>query len=122
MNKAMKKTLALGLILCLILCATLLAACNPKEDNDQPPQPKPETYTVNVTCDDDAALENVKVQVKNENGEKVGEKELTEGKATFELAPANYTATLSGVAEEYVFEDGVLTATEKECTIEVARL
>ncbi len=120
MNKSLKTSLALGLILSLILCAALLAACDPKEDPQ--PQPKTETYTVNVTCEDSAALENVKVQIKDANGEKADEKDLENGKAVFELVPANYTATLSGIGEDYSFEDGTLSATDKECTIEVLHI
>lgn len=115
MKKVYKNSLVLGLILCLILCAALFVACDP--DKNDPPTA---TYTVTVTCEDAQALTDVKVSLKNSAGEVAAQKALEQGKATFELAPANYTATLSGVPEGYTFEDGALTATKLECTIEIA--
>ena len=113
MNKVMKRSLVLGLILCLILCAALLVACDPNTPKDDDKT----TYNVTVTCEDSAALTNVKVQLKNSKGETVAEKPLDQGKATFELEAADYTVTLTGVPENYSYTDGALSATQTDCTI-----
>ncbi len=112
MNKIMRCALVLGLVLCLILCAALFVACDPKKDAKT-------TYTVTVTCQDDVDLTNVKVQLKDSNGEIAAEKALDQGKATFELSAAEYTVTLSGVPVGYLFKEATLNDTVKDCNLEL---
>ena len=112
MNKHTKTILVFALVLIFALSAALLAACDKDKD------PSTTTYTVTVTCDDASALANVKVQLNKADGTSAAEaKALENGKATFDLAPADYTATLTGVPSGYQFENGSLTATTTACTI-----
>lgn len=113
-NKILKGSLVLALILVFVLSAAVLVACN---------KPETTTYTVTVTCEDAATLANVKVQLKKADGTLAAENGLTEGKATFELEPAEYTATLTGfTATEWGFAEAKLTAENPSCTIALTKL
>ncbi len=111
MNKTIKTLLVAVMVVCLAVSAIALVACKDKTV----------TYTVNVTCNDTAALNNVKVQIKKADGTLVKEATPIDGKATFDLEGADYTATLTGVAEGYEFADGKLTADAPSCTITVTK-
>lgn len=78
------------------------------------------TYTVTVVCDDDISLDGVKVQLKK-GAENAGEKELEDGKASFELEAGTYTATLTGCPEEYTYEPQTLTAVSPAATIRLTK-
>lgn len=112
MNKTLKKLLIFGLSLCLILCG---AACTGNTENNKT------VYTVTVTCEESEVLSNVKVQIKKADGSSAGESGLTNGKATFELETASYTATLTGVPEDYTFTEGNLSGTSTACTIAITK-
>ncbi len=92
--KLLKRILLIGLALCLVL--GLAAACVDNED----PNPETVTYTVEVEIagdDSDSALvlSLLKVQLKKD-GTVAAEKELTSGKAVFELEAGTYTAEVVG--------------------------
>ncbi len=78
------------------------------------------TYTVTVVCDDDISLDGVKVQLKK-GAENAGEKELEDGKASFELEAGTYTATLTGCPEDYTYEPQTLTAVSPAATIRLTK-
>lgn len=115
MNRLLKKLLILGLALCMVFAGGALAACGGETEKTTT------RYTVTVTCEDSSALAAVKVQLKKADGSLVQESALTDGKATFELEPATYTATLTGVPESYSFENGSLTETTTSCTIALTK-
>ncbi len=78
-------------------------------------------YTVTVTCEDETALSGVKVRLML--GTTVAEEQpLSDGKASFKLAPANYTATLTGVPAGYTYEPKTLVGPNYNVTIALTKV
>lgn len=81
---------------------------------------KPEvyTYTVTVVCED--SLTGIRVEILK-GGENVAEKELSNGKAEFELEAGDYTVTLTGIPEGYRYEEQTLTAEKRSAEIRIEK-
>lgn len=103
---------ALSLCLALGVCGVATACGGEKQTTVD--------YSVTVTCDDSAVLDDVKVELTNENGitvEGCAAKALTAGKATFEAAPGTYQVELSGVPEEYTWEPATVSEAKPDVTV-----
>ena len=105
----MKKLINLCLILLLTLTAVLaLSACSNGK------------VSYEITVDTKGLTQdtsNIKVCVYALDGSAVGEAQLTDGKACFELEADSYVATLSGLDETVSFSSALLTKNKKKATI-----
>ncbi len=86
-------------------------------------QPRPDvTFTVTVTCDDEALLAKLKVGLYQADGSLAQEKELVNGSATFTLPPATYTVKLSGEGlGEYNYSEKTLSQSSPTAEIKLTK-
>lgn len=108
--------------LCIAACALFVCACNGKESGAEGQI----TYSVTVKCDNFPMLLNsVKVQLKDSQGDTVGEKDLsqTDNVASFVLDSGNYDVELVGKTPNtfasYVWSQTKLTAANPSATMDI---
>ena len=78
------------------------------------------TYTVTVTCEDESVLSGVKALLEKD-GKKSEDKALSGGKASFELEAGSYTVVLTGVPEEYTYEQKTVTESAPNVSVALAK-
>lgn len=119
MTKTWKKSLItvfLTLLFSALFCC--FTACGPNEGDDGTVN-----YTVTVKTDDGAAASDVSVKIKKGGISYEPVNTDAEGKAVFELAPDDYTVTLSNLPAHYSVPDDAdltLSAAKHDLTITLA--
>lgn len=111
--KLIKRILLAALALCMTLGIVVFAAACDDEYGYV-------NYTVIVECEDEDALADVQVSLLKQDGKTAGEAQpLTDGIATFTLAPATYTVKLSGLKEGYEYPETTLTETKPAAKVKL---
>ena len=108
-------TLILGVVLLACLTACNLVLTLP--DDDKPVPDPPLTYTVTVTCTEEEALADIKVQLFVGETAATEPTALTDGKVSFSLSPKTYTVKLIGMPEGYTYESASVTVENPAVTV-----